>query len=100
MALAEVLRAQDADVRKAGGRGLQGRWPEEIAMMMPVVFLVLPEFIDAPPASSSSNATATSTAHPIRECVAIGLCARLPRGPGMCRERRPPRDLLEPAKPD
>ena len=41
--LAEVLRAQAQDVREAGRRALMeagGR--KEIAMMVPVVFLVLP----------------------------------------------------------
>ena len=41
--LAEVLRAQAVDVREAGKRALMeagGR--KEIAMMVPVVFLVLP----------------------------------------------------------
>jgi tight adherence protein C len=41
--VAEVLRAQAVDVREAGKRALMeagGR--KEIAMMVPVVFLVLP----------------------------------------------------------
>ena len=42
--LAEVLRAQAADVREAGqaGRLLEAGGRKEIAMMVPVVFLVLP----------------------------------------------------------
>jgi tight adherence protein C len=41
--LAEVLRAQAADVREAGKRRLlEAGGRKEIAMMMPVVFLVLP----------------------------------------------------------
>ena len=41
--LAEVLRAQAADVREAGKRRLlEAGGRKEIAMMIPVVFLVLP----------------------------------------------------------
>ena len=41
--LAEVLRAQAADVREAGKRRLlEAGGRKEIAMMVPVVFLVLP----------------------------------------------------------
>jgi tight adherence protein C len=41
--LADVLRAQAADVREAGKRALlEAGGRKEIAMMVPVVFLVLP----------------------------------------------------------
>jgi tight adherence protein C len=41
--LAEVLRAQAVDVREAGRRALlESAGKREIAMMVPVVFLVLP----------------------------------------------------------
>src|SRR5439155_25076329 len=41
--LAEVLRAQAADVREAGKRALlEAGGRREIAMMLPVVFLILP----------------------------------------------------------
>jgi tight adherence protein C len=41
--LAEVLRAQAVDVREAGKRSLlEAGGRKEIAMMVPVVFLVLP----------------------------------------------------------
>ena len=41
--LAEVLRAQAVDVREAGKRALlEAGGRKEIAMMVPVVFLVLP----------------------------------------------------------
>jgi tight adherence protein C len=41
--LADVLRAQAADVREAGQRALMDTaGKKEIAMMIPVVFLVLP----------------------------------------------------------